>query len=104
MKIPYEILYPDLPLIKHSQNETLRSLKKGEVEEIRISSQKPLDDIIRFGLSNNFLKESLCYFPDPRQGFDIPIDILLLPQIIQRLDDEHSLVSAPYIRRFPKFG
>ena len=36
-------------------------------------------------------------FPDPRKTFDIPIEVLLLPQVLQRLNDEHSLLLAPYM-------
>ena len=37
-------------------------------------------------------------FPIPEKAStSIPIDVLLLPQIIQRLHNEHSLLTAPYM-------
>lgn len=90
-------LFPDLPIIFHKQDETISRLKSGDVDDIRISTKLPIDDIVKFGLKEKFLQEGLKSFPDPRKSYDIPIEVLLLPQIIQRLDDEHSLVLAPYM-------
>lgn len=84
-------------LIEYKQKKTLDALKQGEIENLRVTAKMPIDDIVSFGLDENFLKEGLTSFPDPRKLFDIPIEVLLLPQVIQRLDDEHSLVSAPYM-------
>lgn len=89
--------FPDLPLIKFDQEGTLKALENGEIEDLRVSLQMPVDDIVEYGLEKGFLKDGLQSFPDPRKNYDIPIDILLLPQVIQRLNDEHSLVSAPYM-------
>jgi len=90
-------LFPDLPIIVHKQDETIANLKAGEIDDLRVSNQLPIDDIVKFGLREGFLKEGLKSFPDQRKGFDIPIEVLLLPQVIQRLDDEHSLLLAPYM-------
>jgi hypothetical protein len=56
----------------------------------------PVDQLISFGLREGFLKPGLQSFPDPRQTFEVPIDVVLVSQILQRLNDEHSLISAPY--------
>ena len=90
-------LFPDLPIISHKQKETIANLKAGEIDDLRVSNQLPIDDIVKFGLKEGFLKEGLKSFPDPRKNFDIPIEVLLLPQVLQRLDDEHSLLLAPYM-------
>lgn len=90
-------LFPDLPIISHKQKETIANLKAGEIDDLRVSNQLPIDDIVKFGLKEGFLKEGLKSFPDPRNTFDIPIEVLLLPQVLQRLDDEHSLLLAPYM-------
>lgn len=90
-------LFPDLPIISHKQKETIANLKAGEIDDLRVSNQLPIDDIVKFGLKEGFLKEGLKSFPDPRKTFDIPIEVLLLPQVLQRLDDEHSLLLAPYM-------
>jgi hypothetical protein len=90
-------LFPDLPIISHKQKETIANLKAGEIDDLRVSNQLPIDDIVKFGLKEGFLKEGLKSFPDPRKTFDIPIEVMLLPQVLQRLDDEHSLLLAPYM-------
>jgi hypothetical protein len=84
-------------IIEYKQKETLQALKLGEIENLRVTAQMPIDDIVSFGLDEDFLKQGLTSFPDPRKNYDIPIEVLLLPQVIQRLDDEHSLVNAPYM-------
>ena len=83
--------------ISHKQKETIANLKAGEIDDLRVSNQLPIDDIVKFGLKEGLLKEGLKSFPDPRKSFDIPIEVLLLPQVLQRLDDEHSLLLAPYM-------
>lgn len=90
-------LFPDLPIVVHKQNETIAALKAGEIDDLRISNQLPIDDIVKYGLKENLLRTGLKSFPDPRKSYDIPIEVLLLPQVIQRLDDEHSLLLAPYM-------
>ena len=89
--------FPDLPIIKHHHKAVMASLKKGDINNIRVSCKKPVDYIVNYGLNEGIIQEGLKSFPDPRKNFDVPIEALLLPQIIQRLDDEHSLVSAPYM-------
>lgn len=89
--------FPDLPIITHKQEKTLAALKSGEIDDLRVSNQLPIDDIVKYGLKENFLREGLKSFPDPRKTYDIPIEVLLLPQVIQRLDDEHSLLLAPFM-------
>ena len=85
-------LFPDLPIVVHKQEETIAALKSGEIDDLRVSNQLPIDDIVKYGLKENFLREGLKSFPDPRKMYDIPIEVLLLPQVIQRLNDEHSLL------------
>ena len=83
--------------ISHKQKETFANLKAGEIDDLRVSNQLLIDDIVKFGLKEGLLKEGLKSFPDPSKSFDIPIEVLLLPQVLQRLDDEHSLLLAPYM-------
>jgi len=83
--------------IAHRQEETLDALQKGEIESIRISQKLPVDRIVSFGLQEGFLQDGLKKFPDPRKLWEVPIEVLLLPQILQRLNDEHSLLLAPYM-------
>ena len=83
--------------LAHRQNEALDALKKGEIEQICVSVTRPVDQIVMYGLRTGFLQPALRSFPDPRKSWDVPIDILLLPQILQRLNDEHSLLLAPYM-------
>ena len=90
-------LFPDLPIVIHKQEETIAALKAGEIDDLRVSNQLPIDDIVKYGLKEQFLREGLKSFPDPRKNYDIPIEVLLLPQVIQRLDDEHSLLLAPHM-------
>lgn len=83
--------------IRYDQNQTLDALKKGEIESIRVSQKLPVDQIAAFALQEGFLQEGLKKFPDPRKLWEVPIEVLLLPQILQRLHDEHSLLLAPYM-------
>lgn len=83
--------------IAHRQRETLDALKKGEIESVRVSQKLPVDQIVGFGLKEGFLQEGLGKFPDPRKLWEVPIRVVLLPQILQRLNDEHSLLLAPYM-------
>ena len=91
------IEFPDLPILKHDHEATMKSLKNGDLKDAGISCKKPIDHIVNYGLNEGLLQEGLKAFPDPRKKFEVPIEVLLLPQIIQRLDNEHSLVSAPYM-------
>lgn len=83
--------------IAHRQKETLDALKKGEIKDVRVSQNLPIDKIISFGLQQGFLKQGLLQFPDPRKNWEVPIEVLLLAQVLQRLNDEHSLLLAPYM-------
>ena len=83
--------------IHYDQKQTLDALKKGEIESIRVSQKLPVDQIAAFALQDGFLQEGLKKFPDPRKLWEVPIEVLLLPQILQRLNDEHSLLLAPYM-------
>jgi hypothetical protein len=53
--------------ISHKQKETFANLKAGEIDDLRVSNQLPIDDIVKFGLKEGFLKEGLKSFPDPRK-------------------------------------
>jgi hypothetical protein len=93
-------LFPDEQpdyFIAHRQKETIDSLKKGEIERVCISQKFPADSIALFGLREGFLKEGFKTFPDPRKKIEVPIDVILTAQILQRLNDEHSLLLAPYM-------
>lgn len=83
--------------IAHRQKETLDALKKGEIERVQVSQSLPVDKIAEFGLKEGFLQEGYRSFPDPRKSVEVPIDIILLSQTLQRLNDEHSLLLAPYM-------
>ena len=87
----------EVPLLVHRQKEVLDSLKRGEVSDLRISQSYAADKIVAFGLKEGFLQQGLKRFPDPRKHVEVPIEVLLLPQILQRLHDEHSLLLAPYM-------
>jgi hypothetical protein len=80
----------------HRQDEVMNAFREGEIEDIQVSQKMPVDQLISFGLREGFLKPGLQSFPDPRQTFEVPIDVVLVSQILQRLNDEHSLISAPY--------
>jgi Transposase DDE domain len=97
MTQPKGVGYFGSQFIAHRQKETLDSLKKGEIENIRVSQKLPIDQIVSYGLQEGFLQEGLKKFPDPRKLWEVPIEVLLLPQILQRLNDEHSLLLAPYM-------
>lgn len=83
--------------IQHRQKDVLDQLSQGEVEDVRISQKMPVDKIVAFGLKEQFLQKGLRCFPDPRKQFEVPIDVILLSQILQRLNNEHSLLLAPYM-------
>jgi Transposase DDE domain len=83
--------------IAHRQEVVLDALKKGDLEDLRVSQKWPVDKIVAFGLEQGFLQKGLKSFPDPRGNFEVPIDVILLCQILQRLNDEHSLLLAPYM-------
>lgn len=96
MSVEAEI-FVEPPLLFHRQKEVLDSLRKGDVSDIRVSHSFAADKVVAFGLDQGFLKVGLEKFPDPRRHIEVPIDVLLLPQILQRLHDEHSLLLAPYM-------
>jgi len=84
-------------ILKHRQNEVVDALKKGEVDLIRYDQKWPADELVCFALDQGFLQEGLRSFPDPRKSWEVPIDVMLLAHIMQRLNDEHSLLLAPYM-------
>lgn len=81
----------------HRQSLVLDALKKGEIEDLRVSQKWPVDEIVGFALDEGFLQKGLRSFPDPRKKIEIPIEVILICQILQRLNDEHSLLLAPYM-------
>jgi Transposase DDE domain len=87
----------DFPLLAHRQERTLEQLKAGEIENVRVSASHPVDQIVLHALREGLLQQVLRTFPDPRNDFEVPIEVLLLPQILQRLNNEHSLLLAPYM-------
>ena len=86
-------LFPDLPIISHKQKETIANLKAGEIDDLRVSNQLPIDDIVKFGLKEGFLKEGLKSFPDPRKNFDIPLQMVGSPFQIKVWQE---LLKIPY--------
>lgn len=83
--------------IQHRQKDVLDAIKQGVIEDVRISQKLPVDELVLFGLKQGFLQKGLRQFPDPRKKVEVPIDVILLSQILQRLNDEHSLLLAPYM-------
>ena len=81
----------------HRQKNVIDALLRGEIKDIKVSQSLAIDKIVSFGLREGFLKIGLKSFPDPRKTHTVPIEVLLLPQILQRLNDEHSLLLAPYM-------
>ena len=82
-------------IIKKDDKETIKRLRNGEIDEIRISMQTTIDEIINYGLKTDLLKKVLESFPDPRKSFEVPLKVLLLPQIMQNLSNETGLGLAP---------
>jgi hypothetical protein len=83
--------------IVRRQNIVLEKLKRGEIEDVRFSQKLPVDEIVAFGMKQGLLQAGLRSFPDPRKRFEVPIEVILLSQILQRLHNEHSLLLAPYM-------
>ena len=83
--------------LAHRQDIVLDALKKGEIEDLRVSQKWPVDEIVAFALKEGFLQLGLRSFPDPRKKIEVPIDVILLCQVLQRLNNEHSLLLAPYM-------
>lgn len=77
--------------IFHCQKSVINALSRGEIESLRLSYKRPVDEIVSFGLSDGFLIDGLKLFPDSRKKVEIPIEVL------QRLHDKHSLLLAPYM-------
>jgi hypothetical protein len=92
---PVEVSDP--AVIQYKQDETIEALNRGEIKTIRVSQRMPVDKIVAFGLREGFLQSGLRNFPDPRKKWEVPIDVLLLAQVLQRLNDEHSMLLAPYM-------
>jgi hypothetical protein len=88
---------PEIRILKHRQESVLDCLKRGEVSRIRYDQKWPADQIIRYALDQGFLKPGLHSFPDPRKSWEVPIEVMLLAHVMQRLNDEHSLLLAPYM-------
>lgn len=97
MKTSIELDDQEPIYIKHAQKETLDRLKAGEIETVVPSFRYPIDDIVGFGLKGGFLQTGLKSFPDPRKDWEVPIEVMLLAQVLQRLNNEHSLLLAPYM-------
>ena len=83
--------------IEHRQKDALDALMQGAIEDVRVSQRMPVDELVLFGLKEGFLQKGLREFPDPRKKIEVPIDVILLSQILQRLNGEHSLLLAPYM-------
>lgn len=83
--------------VAHRQSETIDKLKQGEITDLRGSAKWPADAIVLFALREEFLKQGLKSFPDPRKMAEVPIDAILLSQILRSLNDQHSFLLAPYM-------
>lgn len=88
---------PEPRILKHRQEEVIDALKKGEISRIRYDQKWPADQLVRYALDEGILQEGLRSFPDPRKKWEVPIEIMLLAHVMQRLNDEHSLLLAPYM-------
>lgn len=97
VKLPASESFFEPRWIQHRQKVALDALKQGAIEDVRISQKLPVDELVLFALKEGFLQKGLRQFPDPRKKFEVPIDVILLSQILQRLNDEHSLLLAPYM-------
>lgn len=97
MHLPKSRTFSEPRWISHRQGDVLDRLKQGDIEDVRISQKLPIDQIVAFALNEKFLQKGLRSFPDPRKEFEVPIDLILLSQILQRLNNEHSLLHAPYM-------
>jgi len=87
----------DTRVIAFNQEGTLAALSRGAILDARVSQKLPVDELVSFGLKRGFIQEALKSFPDPRKSVEVPMDVLLLPQVLQRLNNEHSLLLAPYM-------
>lgn len=86
----------DFDYVKHDAEAVSRALSRGEIIDAVASHEMISDEIISYFLRNGFLKDALGSFPDPRKNWEVPMPVLLVPQLLQRLNDEHSLLLAPY--------
>ncbi len=89
-------------ILSHRQKEVIEQLKTGNVTRIRYDQKWPADELVRFALKEGFLQEGLRSFPDPRKSWEVPMDIILLAHVMQRLNDQHSLLLAPYMVDSPE--
>ena len=64
----------DSRLIFHRQKEVLDALRKGEIEDLRISHSFAADKIVTFGLDQGFLAEGVKSFSDPRKQIEVHIN------------------------------
>jgi len=86
----------DVIYLKHDPEAVSRALSAGEIADAVASHETIADDVVAHFLRSGFLKDALGSFPDPRKNWEVPMPVLLVPQILQRLNDEHSLLLAPY--------
>ena len=63
--------FPDIPILRKDQESTLKSLKDGGLDDLRVDKKLEVDDIVEYGLDLGFLKDILGSFPGPRKSFDI---------------------------------
>ncbi len=86
-------MFPDLPIIKNDKKKTIESLKKGITESVRISQKMPVDSIAKYALDAGFLQDVLKSFPDPRKRYEVPIEFLLLAQIIPITENNYGFLT-----------
>jgi hypothetical protein len=82
--------------LKHRQEEVIQSFLEGKITDAAISGERMTDEIVGHFLRGGFLQQALGLFPDPRKNWEVPMPVLLIPQLLQRLNNEHSLLMAPY--------
>jgi len=85
------------PTLFHRQKKVLSALKRGEVDDIRASHALHGDSILKHAIQTNLLKKLFESFSDPRKRSEVPIEIILVSQILQKLHSEHSMLLAPYM-------
>ncbi len=88
---------PVVGYLKHRQKEVLEAYDRGDITDVTSGDGGPIEELVSHFLRNGFLKSALRLFPDPRKNYEVPMECLLLAPILQRLNDKHSLLLAPYL-------
>ena len=92
--------FSDWPLLRplpKNSNKAIDALSKGEIEEVAISCKMPVDCVVNYALHSGIVRDVLGSFPDPRKTHSVPLQAMLLAKVMQSLDNNNSLISAPYM-------